>query len=109
METLRHQDGLTQLLLSSSLRSAVVHLHSSEEEGPSGSIGAVTLISGPDGRGATFSLRETRSVPFFDFKGEKHGMILDFPSIDQRCCGSSPSPSSLSFIASPWRLSGKQP
>ena len=75
VEAPRHQDGLTQMLLSSSLRSAVVHLHSSEEEGPSGSIGAVTLISGPDGRGATFSLRETRSVPFFDFKGEKHGMI----------------------------------
>ena len=77
VEAPRDQDGLTQMLLSSSLRSAVVHLHSSEEEGPSGSIGAVTLISGPDGRGATFSLRESRVGALPDFKGEKHGMILN--------------------------------
>ena len=67
----RHQDGLTQLLPSSSMRSAVVHLHSSEEEGPSGSIGAVTLISGSDGPGCTFLDANFRCGALLDFSRVK--------------------------------------
>ena len=49
MEGTRHHDGLTQLLWSSMV-SAVMHLLSSEEDGPSGSR-TVALISGWDGDG----------------------------------------------------------